>query len=179
MVQGNPNERDGVAVDHSPEHEEIQGCFTVFPRRPVQAHQHLPRWKVDEQQRQENLRGQLFIVDRASHAPFLGFSRAAARHLWGQIAMVDALGCDHRQDQVDDTLERVDSQKGGASFEVFGQFGTLGHRRIWGGRAEVRQVLYMAAVTAVRWNPTLKTVFDQFIQKGKPKKVALVQRQSL
>ncbi|GGR20018.1 transposase [Deinococcus ruber] len=25
-----------------------------------------------------------------------------------------------------------------------------GHRRIWGGRAEVRQVLYMAAVTAVR-----------------------------
>lgn len=49
-----------------------------------------------------------------------------------------------------------------------------GHRRIWGGRAEVRQVLYMAAVTAVRWNPTLKTVFDQLVQKGKPKKVALV-----
>jgi transposase len=49
-----------------------------------------------------------------------------------------------------------------------------GHRRIWGGRAEVRQVLYMAAVTAVRWNPTLKAVFDHLVQKGKPKKVALV-----
>ncbi|SMB78139.1 IS110 family transposase [Deinococcus hopiensis] len=49
-----------------------------------------------------------------------------------------------------------------------------GHRCIWGGRAEVRQVLYMAAVTAVRWNPTLKTVFNHLIQKGKPKKVALV-----
>ncbi|WP_344982385.1 transposase [Deinococcus rubellus] len=49
-----------------------------------------------------------------------------------------------------------------------------GHRKIWGGRAEVRQVLYMSAVSAVRWNPTLKTVFDQLIQKGKPTKVALV-----
>ena len=48
------------------------------------------------------------------------------------------------------------------------------HRRIWGGRAEVRQVLYMAAVTAVRWNPTLKAVFDHLVQKGKPKKVALI-----
>jgi transposase len=49
-----------------------------------------------------------------------------------------------------------------------------GHRSIWGGRAEVRQVLYMSAVSAVRWNPTLKTTFDQLIQKGKPMKVALV-----
>ena len=49
-----------------------------------------------------------------------------------------------------------------------------GHRSIWGGRAEVRHVLYMAAVTAVRWNPTLKTMFDRLVQKGKPKKVALV-----
>lgn len=49
-----------------------------------------------------------------------------------------------------------------------------GHRRIWGGRAEVRQVLYMSAVTAVRWNPTLKTVFDHLVEKGKPTKVALV-----
>ncbi|MGY2896791.1 IS110 family RNA-guided transposase [Deinococcus sp. UYEF24] len=49
-----------------------------------------------------------------------------------------------------------------------------GHRSIWGGRAEVRQVLYMSAVSAVRWNPTLKAVFDQLIQRGKPTKVALV-----
>ena len=49
-----------------------------------------------------------------------------------------------------------------------------GHRSIWGGRAEVRQVLYMAAVTAVRWNPTLKTMFDRLVEKGKPRKVALV-----
>lgn len=49
-----------------------------------------------------------------------------------------------------------------------------GHRSIWGGRAEVRQVLYMSAVSAVRWNPTLKAVFDQLVQRGKPTKVALV-----
>lgn len=35
-------------------------------------------------------------------------------------------------------------------------------------------MLYMSAVSAVRWNPTLRTVFDQLIQKGKPTKVALV-----
>ncbi|GGR23604.1 IS110 family transposase [Deinococcus ruber] len=51
---------------------------------------------------------------------------------------------------------------------------TRGHRCIWGGRAEVRQVLYMAAVSAVRWNPTLKTVFERLIYKNKPKNVALV-----
>jgi len=49
-----------------------------------------------------------------------------------------------------------------------------GHRGIWGGRAEVRQVLYMSAVSAVRCHPTLKTVFDRLVKKGKPKKVALV-----
>ena len=49
-----------------------------------------------------------------------------------------------------------------------------GHRSIWGGRAEVRQVLYMSAVSAVRWNPTLKAVFEGLIGRGKPTKVALV-----
>lgn len=49
-----------------------------------------------------------------------------------------------------------------------------GHRSIWGGRASVRQVLYMSAVSGVRWNPTLKAVYQHLIGKGKPTKVALV-----
>jgi transposase len=48
-----------------------------------------------------------------------------------------------------------------------------GKRSIWGGRAEVRAVLYMAAVTAVRWNDVLGAFFRRLVAAGKPKKVAL------
>jgi transposase len=49
-----------------------------------------------------------------------------------------------------------------------------GKRRIFGGRANVRQVLFMSAMVAVRFNPVLKAFYDRLIQKGKLKKVALV-----
>lgn len=49
-----------------------------------------------------------------------------------------------------------------------------GFRRIWGGRAEVRQVLYMSAVSGVRWNPMLQAVYQHLVGNGKPTKVALV-----
>ena len=46
--------------------------------------------------------------------------------------------------------------------------------RIHGGRAAVRRVLYMAAVTASRHNPVLKAFYERLIAKGKPAKLALV-----
>lgn len=49
-----------------------------------------------------------------------------------------------------------------------------GKRRVFGGRANVRQVLFMSAMVAVRFNPVLKAFYDRLIQKGKLKKVALV-----
>jgi transposase len=49
-----------------------------------------------------------------------------------------------------------------------------GKRRIKGGRPAVRTVLYMATVTAVRYNPVLKAFYDHLLLRGKPKKVALV-----
>jgi transposase len=49
-----------------------------------------------------------------------------------------------------------------------------GHRTIAGGRTAVRNVLYMATLTAIRWNPTLKTHYAQLTQRGRPKKVALI-----
>lgn len=49
-----------------------------------------------------------------------------------------------------------------------------GKRRIKGGRANIRTVLYMATVAAIRWNPILKTFYNRLISKGKVKKVALV-----
>ncbi len=53
-----------------------------------------------------------------------------------------------------------------------GQF--RGRRTIWGGRAEVRRVLYMAALVAVRFNPELKIFYDRLLATGKRRKVALV-----
>lgn len=53
--------------------------------------------------------------------------------------------------------------------------GTLrGRRTVWGGRAAVRQTLYMATLTAVRWNPPLKAFYERLRNKGKAPKVALV-----
>lgn len=53
--------------------------------------------------------------------------------------------------------------------------GTLrGQRHCWGGRAHIRAVLYMAAVTGARWNPVLRALYSRLRAVGKPAKVALV-----
>lgn len=49
-----------------------------------------------------------------------------------------------------------------------------GKRRIWGGRADVRAVVYMAALVAIRHNPVIKVFHSRLIAAGKPKKVAIV-----
>jgi len=52
--------------------------------------------------------------------------------------------------------------------------GTLrGRRTCWGGRAPVRQVLYMAALVAAHWNPALRVFYQRLRAAGKPAKVAL------
>lgn len=48
-----------------------------------------------------------------------------------------------------------------------------GKRAIWGGRAQARQALYMAAVVAARHNPVIKPFYQRLLAAGKPKKVAL------
>lgn len=52
--------------------------------------------------------------------------------------------------------------------------GTLrGRRTCWGGRAPVRQVLYMAALVAAPWNPALRVFYQRLRAAGKPAKLAL------
>ena len=52
--------------------------------------------------------------------------------------------------------------------------GTLrGQRRCWGGRSQVRAMLYMAAVSAARCNPVLRPWYRRLRAAGKPPKVAL------
>lgn len=49
-----------------------------------------------------------------------------------------------------------------------------GQRRITGGRAVVREALYMAALTAIRYEPRLRDFYSTLKAKGKASKVALV-----
>jgi len=52
--------------------------------------------------------------------------------------------------------------------------GTMrGRRSIWGGRAQVRCILYMAALSATRYNPVIKRFYNRLIDVGKTPKVAL------
>ncbi len=48
-----------------------------------------------------------------------------------------------------------------------------GKRRIWGGRAEVRSVLYMATLSAIQHNPVIAQFHARLIGAGKTPKVAI------
>ena len=49
-----------------------------------------------------------------------------------------------------------------------------GKRRIRGGRSALRTVLYMATISATRFNPIIQSFYDHLLEVGKLKKVALV-----
>jgi len=48
-----------------------------------------------------------------------------------------------------------------------------GKRRIWGGRKLVRRALYMATLSAVRFNPVIRAFYQRLLAAGKCKKSAL------
>jgi transposase len=48
-----------------------------------------------------------------------------------------------------------------------------GKRKVWGGRAEIRSVLYMATMSAIRSNPVIRVFYQRLIEAGKPHKVAI------
>jgi len=49
-----------------------------------------------------------------------------------------------------------------------------GKRSVWGGRAPVRSVLYMATLVSTRFNPVIRDFYQKLLAKGKAKKVAIV-----
>ena len=49
-----------------------------------------------------------------------------------------------------------------------------GRRFIRGGRPPIRSVLYMATISAIRFNPVIRTFYNRLISSGKPFKVAIV-----
>lgn len=48
-----------------------------------------------------------------------------------------------------------------------------GRRSIWGGRSVVRCALHMATLSAMRFNPVIRTFYQRLLAAGKPKKVAM------
>jgi transposase len=48
-----------------------------------------------------------------------------------------------------------------------------GKRTIWGGRKDVRAALYMATLSAVRFNPVIKEFYNRLTDAGKAHKIAM------
>ena len=65
-------------------------------------------------QPQEDLRSELFIMDGAFYAPFFGFGRTGSREVRTEISVVDALCGDHREDEIDNALEGINTEQGDA-----------------------------------------------------------------
>jgi transposase len=49
-----------------------------------------------------------------------------------------------------------------------------GRRHVWGGRSEIRAVLYMATLTTIRYEPKLRNFYQGLRARGKAAKVAIV-----
>jgi transposase len=49
-----------------------------------------------------------------------------------------------------------------------------GRRSIYGGRARIRTLLYMAATAAIRTNPVIRAFYERLKSRGEPHKVAIV-----
>ena len=118
-----------------------------------------------------------------------------------QIGQIDDDAQRHLKDHFNDKLALLKGLKGvGAGTQAMlmaalPELGTLTHREIaklvgvaplncdsgkfkgkrttWGGRANVRAALYMAALSASRFDPTIKAFYQRLLLAGKPKKVAL------
>ena len=48
-----------------------------------------------------------------------------------------------------------------------------GRRMVAGGRSSVRKVLFMATLTAIRFNPPVRALYQRLTQAGRPAKLAL------
>ncbi len=99
----------------------------MLPGGAVEAQEQLARWHLGQEQRKKDLSGQLRIVDAAWNAAFLGVEITLTWHLGRQVTVSDALGTDHRQDEIDHAPQGVDPQERRARFEMLSQFGSVGN----------------------------------------------------
>jgi transposase len=141
---------------------------------------------------------------RMEHATKLTYRsiKRVLRLLDAQIAEIDKEADDHLERHFKDQRKLLDSVKGVGPVTIMTlsaalpELGRLqrrqiaklvgvaplanesgqrkGPRRIWGGRSEVRAVLYMATLSAIRHNPVIQVFHSRLIAAGKLPKVAIV-----
>jgi transposase len=128
--------------------------------------------------------------------------RAVLRALDKQLGTVDHDIDQYLRQHFKDVAKLLDSVKGVGDVTIstlialLGELGHLPRRQIaklvgvaplacdsgkrrgacstWGGRSEVRHVLYMATVSAMRHNRVIREFHERLIAQGKPQKVAIV-----
>lgn len=88
----------------------------------------------------------------------------------GEVTVATLLG--HLPELGDENRQKIAALVGVAPFNK-DSGPRRGKRRIFGGRSSVRCALYMATLCAVRYNPVIKSFYENLLQRGKPKKVAL------
>jgi len=49
-----------------------------------------------------------------------------------------------------------------------------GHRKIRGGRHQIRTAMFMAMLSAIQCNPVFKATYNRLVRAGKPKKIAII-----
>jgi transposase len=49
-----------------------------------------------------------------------------------------------------------------------------GRRMIMGGRTTVRNALFMATVSAARWNPAIRAFYQRLVRAGRPSRIARI-----
>jgi transposase len=156
----------------------------------AQCRRHLVQMRVSEMQRLRRVVDPDLIAMKQRHIAQLSedlkqLDKAIAKQLEGQAGwrdigsikgvgpiLVSTLACE---------LPELGSLGGKAIASLVGlapmnrESGTWqGQRRISGGRAVVREALYMAALTAIRYEPKLRDFYAGLKAKGKASKVALV-----
>jgi len=122
VVKGDPDQRDGVAVNDSSQDQQVEWGVAVLPGSAIETHKQLPRGKLHEEECQEDLRCELLITDCAFHTAFLGFRGTAPRQVRAKVSVIDTLCGDDREDKIDDPLKGVDAEEGNVSFVLSSEF---------------------------------------------------------
>ena len=170
-----PEEKRLILQDHVARRRQLVKMITAEANRLQQAHSEPVKRSIETVL--ETLRSQLQDVDRLideliQHTPLWKETRELLRTAKGVgdvtartlVAELPELGqC---------TRQRIAALTGLAPLnDDSGNY--RGPRHIRGGRPAVRAALYMATLSAVRFNPTIRDHYNKLLSVGKKKKVAL------
>jgi transposase len=151
LVEMRTAERNRLAMSHRASRKSIEAVIKFLQRQidDVEAKmaKHVKEHHADLATLLESAKG----IAETSSATFIGalpeLGKLSARQI-GKLVGVAPLNCDSGKHR--------------------------GKQRIQGGRADVRNALYMPTCCAIQHNPVIRAFFQRLVAAGKPKKVALV-----